>query len=117
MNLREFAQQQKQARVARDFTHPEPPPEPQRTAPTGNNPIARAQKIIAEYKLSHEIAEGCRLQILKDIENKENPYRILLCAAEAIGRLDFRGDDFFLQVQAKLKEVYGADPSEEQSKQ
>lgn len=113
MNLREFAQQQKQERAGEDFKHPEPPPEPQRTAPTDTAPIAAAQRIISEYKLSHEIAEGCRLQILHDLEQKENPYKLLLLAAEAIGRLDFKGDTFFLQVQQKIIEVYGRDISQD----
>lgn len=105
MNLRDYARQQ---RAEQDFKPQEG------AAPTpDSNPIATAQKIIAEYKLSHEIAEGCRLQILQDIERKENPFMLLLVAAEAIGRLDFMGDDFFLQVKNKLIEVYGHDPSED----
>ena len=107
MNLRDYAQKQRQERAGQNF-------KPQGAAPPPDrNPIAAAQKIIAAHKLSHEIAEGCRLQILKDIENKENPYRMLLCAAEAISRLDYAGDTFFLQVQSKLIEVYGKDPSED----
>lgn len=113
MNLREFAQQQQQERAGEDFKTPEPPQEQRRTAPTDTAPIATAQKIIAEYKLSHEIAEGCRLQILQDIEHGENPYNLLLLAAEAISRLDYKGDTFFLQVKNKLIEVYGHDPSED----
>jgi hypothetical protein len=115
MNLREFAQQQEQERAGQDFKNPEPPPERQLTAPTDTAPIAAAQKIIAEHKLSHEIAEGCRLQILQDIERKENPYKLLLLAAEAIGRLDFKGDSFFLQVRDKLTQVHGFDISEADS--
>lgn len=108
MNLRDYAQQQRQERAGQDFKPQEG------AAPTpDSNPIATAQKIIAEYKLSHEIAEGCRLQILQDIERKENPYKLLLLAAEAISRLDYKGDTFFLQVKNKLIEVYGADPSED----
>jgi hypothetical protein len=107
MNLRDYAQQQRQERAGQDFT-------PEGAAPTpGSNPIAAAQKILAEYKLSHEIAEGCRLQILQDIERKQNPFKLLLLAAEAISRLDNAGDTFFLQVQNKLLEVYGFDPSED----
>lgn len=113
MRLRDYAQQQQQERAGEDFKAPEPHPEQQRTAPTDTAPIAAAQKIIAEYKLSHEIAEGCRLQILQDIERKENPYKLLLLAAEAIGRLDFKGDTFFLQVQQKIIEVYGRDISQD----
>lgn len=113
MKLREYAQQQQQERAGQDFNTPEPHPEQRRTAPTDTAPIAAAQKIIAEHKLSHEIAEGCRLQILQDIERKENPYKLLLLAAEAISRLDYNGDTFFFQVKNKLIEVYGADPSED----
>lgn len=116
MNLREFAQQQRQQqqeRAGQDFKTPEPHPERRRTAPPSSDPIATAQKIIAEYKLSHEIAEGCRLQILQDIERKANPYNLLLFAAEAISRLDNEGDTFFLQVKNKLIEVYGHDPSKD----
>lgn len=108
MNLRDYAQRQRQERAGQDFKPQEG------AAPTpDSNPIATAQKIIAEYKLSHEIAEGCRLQILQDIERKENPYKLLLLAAEAISRLDYKGDTFFLQVKNKLIEVYGHDPSED----
>ena len=113
MRLRDYAQQQQQERAGEDFKTPESPPEQRRTAPTDTAPIAAAQKIIAEHKLSHEIAEGCRLQILQDIERKENPYKLLLLAAEAIGRLDFKGDSFFLQVQQKIIEVYGRDISQD----
>lgn len=115
MNLRDYAQQQRQERAGEDFKTPEPHPEQQRKNPTDTAPIAAAQKIIAEHKLSHEIAEGCRLQILQDIERKENPYKLLLFAAEAIGRLDFKGDGFFLQVRDKLKQVHGYDISEADS--
>jgi len=111
MNLRDYAQQQRQqqqGRTGQDFKPQEG------AAPTpDSDPIATAQKIIAEYKLSHEIAEGCRLQILQDIERKENPYNLLLFAAEAIGRLDYEGDTFFSQVKNKLIEVYGHDPSKD----
>lgn len=113
MNLRDYAQKQRQERAGEGFKTPEPHPEQRRTAPTDTAPIAAAQKIIAEHKLSHEIAEGCRLQILQDIERKENPYKLLLLAAEAIGRLDFKGDSFFLQVQQKIIEVYGRDISQD----
>lgn len=113
MRLRDYAQQQQQERAGEDFKTPEPHPEQRRTAPTDTAPIAAAQKIIAEHKLSHEIAEGCRLQILQDIERKENPYKLLLLAAEAIGRLDFKGDSFFLQVHQKIIEVYGRDISQD----
>lgn len=105
MNLRDYAQQQEQERSEPDLTAPEPHPEQQ------NNPIAAAQWIIKEYKVNREIAESCRLQILQDIEQKENPYKILLYAAEAISRLEFKGDTFFLQVKNKLIEVHGHDIS------
>lgn len=103
MTLREYAQQQGGA--GQSFAQGAAP------APS-KNPIAIAQKVIAQYRLNHEIAEGCRLQILQGIESKENPYKLLLCAAEAIGRLDFRGDTFYLQVQEALKQAHGYDITE-----
>ena len=105
MNLREYAKQQEQVRSEQGLNITEPQPEQQ------NNPIAAAQWIINEYKTNREIAEGCRLQILQDIEAKENPYKILLYAAEVISRLEFKGDTFFLQVKNKLIEVHGHDIS------
>lgn len=113
MTLEEYARQQAQQRAAEPAAtelHPE-----RGTAPpaAAYSQLAAAQKIIAEHKLSHEIAEGCRLQILQSLEQRENPYKLLLLAAEAIGRLDFMGDNFFLQVQGKLIEVYGRDVSED----
>lgn len=59
------------------------------------------------------ISEGCRRQILQDIKAKQNPYKMLLTAAEAISRLDNDGDTFYLQVRDKLIEVYGRDVSED----
>lgn len=105
MNLRDYAKQQGQERSEPGLTIPEPQTDQQ------NNPIAAAQWIIKEYKVNREIAEGCRLQILQDIEQKENPYKILLYAAEVISRLEFKGDTFFLQVKNKLIEVHGHDIS------
>lgn len=108
MNLREYAKQhQQRQRSEQGLNITEPQPEQQ------NNPIAAAQWIINEYKTNREIAEGCRLQILQDIEAKENPYKILLYAAEVISRLEFKGDTFFLQVRNKLIEVHGHDISNE----
>lgn len=63
--------------------------------------------------LNLTISEGCRRQILQDIKAKQNPYRMLLTAAEAISRLDNDGDTFYLQVRDKLIEVYGRDVSED----
>lgn len=111
MTLEEYAKQQRQETVRQDFKRPEPEAKP--PAPTDTAPIAATQRIIREYKLNKQIAEGCRLQILQDIQEKQNPYRMLLTAAEAIGRLDFGGDGFFLQVQQKLIEVYGRDISQD----
>lgn len=76
-------------------------------------PMQQRPKLIkpAPQELKHKIAEGCRLQILQDIKDKQNPYRMLLTAAEAISRLDDAGDTFFLQVQKQLIEVYGRDVS------
>lgn len=111
MNLRDYAQKQKEAQ--QDFTQQEV----QGATIQNNNPIAAAQEIIYEYKINREIAESCRLQILQDIERKENPYTLLLLAAEAISRLEFKGDTFFLQVRNKLIEVYGYDVSQDPPEQ
>ena len=107
MTLKEYAESQKKKR-RRHSSDPEPAPQTMDT-----NPIATAQRIIFEHKLSHEMAEGCRLQILQDIERKENPYKMLLYAAEAIGRLDNMGDSFTLQVKKALIKAHGHDPSED----
>ena len=66
-----------------------------------------ALKIIENYRINQEIVTGCKAQILKDIENKENPYRMLYAAVEAISRLTGDGDNFFLQVEKKIADVYG----------
>lgn len=80
-------------------------------APMQQRPELQGLKKPAPQELKHKIAEGCRLQILQDIKDKQNPYRMLLTAAEAISRLDDAGDTFFLQVRDKLIEVYGRDVS------
>lgn len=85
-----------------------PQPEP---APVQQRPELQGLKKPAPQELKHKIAEGCRLQILQDIKAKQNPYKMLLTAAEAISRLDEAGDTFFLQVRDKLIEVYGRDIS------
>ena len=36
-----------------------------------------ALKIIKNYHINQEIVAGCKAQILKDIEEKENPYRMV----------------------------------------
>ena len=66
-----------------------------------------ALKIIKNYRVSQEIVAGCKAQILKDIEDKENPYRMVYAAVEAISRLTGDGDNFFLQVEKKIADVYG----------
>lgn len=114
MTLEEYARQQAQQRAAAPAApglHPERGTAP--AAPPAYSQLAAAQRLIAEHKQSHEIAEGCRLQILQSLEQRENPYKLLLLAAEAIGRLDYAGDTFFLQVQQKLIDVYGRDVSED----
>lgn len=112
MNLREYATHQRQENtepptipIPNSGITPAPAPE--------NNPIAAAQAIINHHNLNHEISKGCRLQILNDLERKENPYKLLLYAAEAIGRLDNQGDTFFSEVQNKIIEVWGRDISED----
>jgi hypothetical protein len=112
MTLEEYARQQ-QAQRSNAPAAAQEPRQDRGTAPAAYNQLAAAQRIIAAHKTSHEISEGCRLQILQSIEQHENPYKILLVAAEAIGRLDYRGDAFFLQVQKKFIEVYGRDVSED----
>ena len=94
MNLREYAQQNQEA--AADF-----------------KTVSAVDRTAADKPLNNKISEGCRLQILKDLQEKQNPYRILLTAAEAISRLDNEGDTFFLQVRDKLIEIYGRDISED----
>lgn len=103
MTLEEFARQQGATSVT---AAPAPTP------PGAYNPIAAAQAIIKDNKRRHEIAEGCCLQILQDLEQGVNPYKLLLYAAEAIGRLGTGTDIFFLEVQKKIIDVYGADISE-----
>lgn len=122
MNLRDYARQQQSpspapavldAQAGTEQANPRRTREEFEREGENTNSIAVAQKIIKEYRLNHEISEGCRLQILKDLERKENPYKLLLIAAEAIGRLDFKGDNFYFQVKNKLIEIYGSDISEE----
>ena len=112
MNLREFAAQERAKQEPAELTEQNAIPERDKmehpgAGPSTQNPIAAAQRLIKERKLSQDIAEGCRLQILHDLDQKGNPYKMLLCAAEAIGRLDYQGDTFFLQVQQKIIDVYG----------
>lgn len=112
MNLREFAAQERARsgqEPAAEQTEQNVIPERQGAGPGNTNPIAAAQRLIKEHKLSQDIAEGCRLQILHELEQRGNPYNIILLAAEAIGRLDYKGDTFFLQVQQKIIDVYGQD--------
>ena len=94
MNLREYASQSQEAEAAQDFK-------------------SVCAVDCTEKPLKYKISEGCRLQILQDIQKRQNPYRILLTAAEAISRLDNDGDTFYLQVRDKLIEVYGRDLSED----
>lgn len=81
-----------------------------------HNPIAAAQAIIKDNKFRHEVAKGCRLQILQELEQGANPFKLLLYAAEAIGRLDSGADTFFLQVQQKILDVYGEEVTEQEYK-
>lgn len=110
MNLRDYALYQKQENPEQDLTNTL---QNKATPAPDNNPLAAAQAIINSHNLNHEISKGCRLQILRDLERKENPYKILLYAAEAIGRLDNQGDTFFSEVQNKIIEVWGRDISED----
>ena len=58
---------------------------------------------------AREVAAACLAQILQDIDNRQSPYRMLLCAAEALDRLSGGKDAYFLQVQQRLRMVYGTD--------
>ena len=73
---------------------------------------AACKKIINETRINRAISAGCQLQILKDIKEKSNPYRIILTAAECIGRLSNSGDSFYNEVQAAMLTAFGADPAE-----
>ena len=83
-----------------------PTPEQARTASTGELRQV-ALRIIENYHINQEIAAGCKAQILKDIEDKKNPYRMVYAAVEAISRLTGDGDTFFLQVKQKIADVHG----------
>lgn len=114
MTLEEYAQQLTTRQEPAELTERDVIPERNKmehpgAGPSPQNPIAAAQRLINEHRLSQNIAEGCRLQILHDLEQRGNPYKMLLCAAEAIGRLDYQGDTFSLQVQQKIIDVYGQD--------
>lgn len=71
------------------------------------------KKLIAETRLNRNISEGCKLQILKDIKEKSNPYRIILTAAECISRLNNSGDSFYNEVQAAMFAAFGEDPAKD----
>lgn len=98
MNLREYAQTK-------------PQEQPAQVQPVGavRSPIEQYQDVIRHYRFNREVANGCIEQIMQDIENHESPYRMLLAAIEALGRLSDKGDTLFLQVQRKLIEAYGTD--------
>lgn len=76
--------------------------------------LETAMQIIENDRMNHEIEEGCRLQVLQDIERKANPYWLLLVLAEAVGRLSRCGNNYFQEVKQKLIDVYGHDISEDQ---
>ena len=71
--------------------------------------IALAKNIITEYQVNREAAQACCTHLLKGIREKQNPYLLLLAAAEAIGRATGQGDGFYLQVDSLLQEVHGRD--------
>lgn len=75
--------------------------------------IEAAKEVIKEDRINYEMAEGCMLQVLQDIERKRNPYVLILFLAEAVGRLSNRGDEYFSQVKQKLIDVYGHDISDD----
>ena len=62
-----------------------------------------AVKVLKNEQINRKAAEGCRRQILLDLENGKDPREILLFAAEAIGRLSGCGDSFFEEVREKLQ--------------
>ncbi|MBO7716033.1 MAG: hypothetical protein J6S85_20885, partial [Methanobrevibacter sp.] len=61
---------------------------------------------------NREISAGCKEQILQDIQDKKNPYRIILTAAECISRLNNSGDSFYNEVKAALFATFEKDPAE-----
>ena len=69
------------------------------------------KRILAETKHNRAISAGCKEQILRDIQGKKNPYRIILIAAECISRLNNSGDSFYNEVKAAMFAAFGADPA------
>lgn len=70
------------------------------------------KRILIETKYNREISAGCKEQILQDIQDKKNPYRIILTAAECISRLNNSGDSFYNEVKAALFATFEKDPAE-----
>ena len=67
--------------------------------------LESAVKVLKNEQINRKAAEGCRRQILLDLENGKDPYELLLLAAEAIGRLSGCGDSFFEAVREKIGDV------------
>lgn len=106
MTLREYAQNN----PAPAEPEPAPAPRSERQAGTSSEGAAgQAARILHEYDINRQAAEGCKAQILHDIKRKQNPYLLLLLAAEAIGRLTGEGDNFLLEVNESLERVHGKD--------
>lgn len=59
-------------------------------------------KILDEYKRGRAIAEGVKLQLLKDIGEQPPEYLILLLC-EALDRISGGGDSYFVEVEAAMK--------------
>ena len=73
--------------------------------PAENKPepaAATALKIINDYKRGRAIAEGVKLQLLKDIGEQPAEYLILLLC-EALDRISGGGDSYFVEVEAAMK--------------
>ena len=59
-------------------------------------------KILDDYKRGRAIAEGVKLQLLKDIGEQPPEYLILLLC-EALDRISGGGDSYFSEVEAAMK--------------
>ena len=80
---------------------------------TGNKAVKDLHDMYRIYRLNSEMSDACFEQTLMDIENKVNPYKIILDMAEALGRIRLCGDRYLLKIIDKYKEVYGRDISDD----
>lgn len=107
MTLEEYARQQQGAAAAQSVSAPLP------NVPELSENMQTVKQIIKETQINRQITEGCKLQILQSIAAKENPYKIILAAAEAIGRACNQGDSFYLQVQQAIYKAWNYDKASE----